>query len=105
MRPMTRSVEVVKAGPLSTVQDLGRRGVQHLGFSPSGAVDAYALTAGNRLLGNDPALAAVEMTLGGASFRFHAAATIAVTGAEAPFTLDGRPLVPWQTHAVPPGAL
>ena len=102
---MRHSIEVVKAGPLSTVQDRGRIGVQHLGFSPSGAADTYALAVGNRLLDNDQALAAVEMTLGGANFRFHAAATIAVTGAAAAVSLDGQPLTMWRTHAVPAGAL
>lgn len=102
---MERSIEVVTPGPLSTVQDLGRVGAQHLGFSPGGAADPYAAATGNRLLQNDPALAVIEITLGGASFRFHNATTIAISGAEASARLDDQPLAPWQTHAVPAGSL
>jgi allophanate hydrolase subunit 2 len=80
---MERSLVVVKPGPLSTVQDLGRVGVQHLGFSPSGAADATAVEIGNRLLCNEPGAAAIEVTLGGAAFRFESSVAVAVTGAAA----------------------
>jgi len=95
---MTRGIEVIAPGPLSTVQDHGRHGVQHLGFSPTGAVDRYALTAGNLLLGNDPAAAAIEITLGDALFRLHGDHLFVVAGAEADIDLDGRPLQPWCVH-------
>jgi len=90
-----RRIEVIAPGPLSTVQDHGRHGVQHLGFSPTGAVDTYALTVGNLLLGNAPAAAAIEMTLGDALFRLHGDHLFVVAGAEADIDLDGRPLQPW----------
>jgi len=92
---MGRGIEVIAPGPLSTVQDHGRHGVQHLGFSPTGAIDTYALTAGNLLLGNEPAAAAIEMTLGDALFRLHGDHLFVVAGAEADSDLDGRPLPPW----------
>ena len=44
-------ITVVRAGPLSTVQDLGRPGWAHLGVPRSGALDAPALRLANRLVG------------------------------------------------------
>jgi biotin-dependent carboxylase-like uncharacterized protein len=75
-------IEVLAAGPLTTVQDRGRPGWAHLGIPPSGAADPQALAQGNRLVGNDAGAAALEATLSGPRLRFHAAALVAVTGAE-----------------------
>jgi antagonist of KipI len=105
MPAMAANLEVIAPGPLSTVQDLGRTGMQHLGFSPGGATDRYAAALGNRLLQNDPAAAVIEITLGNASFRFHRAAGIAITGADASPRLDGRPLLLWQTYTAPAGSV
>ncbi len=49
-----RSAEVLQPGPLSTVQDLGRAGLGHLGVPRSGAADAASLRAANALVGNEP---------------------------------------------------
>ncbi len=102
---MERSITTLKPGPLSTVQDLGRVGMQHLGFSPGGAADRYAAEVGNLLLGNAPTAAVIEVTLGDATFRCESAGTVAVTGAEAPLSLDGCALQPWQTRRVAAGAV
>jgi len=75
-------IEVLDAGPLTTVQDRGRPGWAHLGVPPSGAADPHALTLGNKLVGNDPGAAALEATLSGPRLRFRAAALVAITGAE-----------------------
>lgn len=93
-------LEVLRAGPLTTVQDLGRPGFAHLGVPRSGALDLPALRAANALVGNDsgavgavgaagPAGAAgLEITLTGCRLRFTAPAVIAVTGAPAQVRLD-----------------
>ena len=44
-------IEVVRPGPLATVQDLGRPGFGHLGVPRSGAADAASLRRANRLVG------------------------------------------------------
>jgi biotin-dependent carboxylase-like uncharacterized protein len=75
-------IEVLAAGPLTTVQDRGRPGWAHLGVPPSGAADPHALALGNRLVGNDAGAAALEATLSGPRLLFRAAALVAVTGAE-----------------------
>jgi biotin-dependent carboxylase-like uncharacterized protein len=77
-------IEVVRSGPLATVQDLGRAGYAHLGVPPSGAADRASLCLANRLIGNSEDAAGVELTFGSAALRFESAAWIAVTGAPLP---------------------
>jgi allophanate hydrolase subunit 2 len=74
------AIDVLSPGVLTTVQDLGRPGLAHLGVSPSGAVDAPSLERGNRLVGNGRTAAALEATLIGPRLRFRCAALVAVTG-------------------------
>jgi hypothetical protein len=49
---MSRALVVLDPGPLTTVQDLGRRGWAHLGVPRSGVLDAPAARYANRLVGN-----------------------------------------------------
>ncbi len=98
----TGLLKVITPGPLSLVQDGGRTGFQKYGVSVSGAVDIDSLNAGNRLVGNDPNDAAVEILLGGAEFVFEQAEIFALTGAETNATLDGVPLarnISYSAHA------
>jgi len=75
------AVEVLSPGALTTIQDLGRFGLAHLGISPAGAADALSLRIANQLVGNRENASALEMTLVGATLRFHEACTIALAGA------------------------
>lgn len=88
---MTTKLTVVDAGPLTTVQDLGRRGFAHLGVPRSGALDVDAARYANRLVGNPDDEAVLETTLGGVTLAVSGTATVAVTGAAAPVWVDGRP--------------
>jgi KipI family sensor histidine kinase inhibitor len=83
-RSPTGPIEVLRPGPLATVQDLGRTGYGHLGVPPSGAADPASLRLANRLVGNADGAAGLEFTLGRAELRFHADALVAVTGAATP---------------------
>lgn len=86
-------IELVRAGGLATVQDLGRPGWAHLGVPPSGAADPQSLQLANRLVGNEHAAAALELTLRGPRLRFGAGTVVALTGAAMPGSFDGaRPL-------------
>jgi biotin-dependent carboxylase-like uncharacterized protein len=82
-------IEVVRAGALTTVQDLGRPGHAHLGVPRSGALDAPALLLANALVGNDAGAAALETTLTGCAVVLPAGGVVAVTGAVARVRLDG----------------
>ncbi|WP_084963801.1 biotin-dependent carboxyltransferase family protein [Thermoactinospora rubra] len=77
-------IEILAAGPYTTVQDLGRPGYAHLGVPRSGAADQASLRLANRLVGNPEGAAGLELTFGGAVLRFHAGAWVAVTGAPCP---------------------
>ncbi|SHM87041.1 biotin-dependent carboxyltransferase family protein [Streptomyces yunnanensis] len=100
-----RALSVVRAGALTTVQDLGRPGHAHLGVPHSGALDGPAHRLANRLVGNPASAATLETTLTGCTVRLRTAATVAVTGAPCPVTVDGRP-APWGAPVhVPAGAV
>jgi biotin-dependent carboxylase-like uncharacterized protein len=94
---------VEEAGPLATVQDLGRPGLAYLGVSPSGAADRTAHRLGNRLVGNPETDATIEITLGGLSVRATATHWVAVTGAPTTVLVNGRPMGSHGLIALPPG--
>ena len=87
---MSGSFEVIRPGPLTTIQDLGRPGHAHLGVPRAGAVDRDALKLANRLVGNEEGAAGLECTLAGPALRFGDAAVVAVTGAAVPVSVDGE---------------
>ena len=76
-----RALEVVRPGPLTTVQDAGRHGQAALGVGRSGACDRRAFALANRLVGNPPGTAALEVTFGGLELRAHGDLLVATTGA------------------------
>ncbi|HEX4685846.1 MAG TPA: biotin-dependent carboxyltransferase family protein [Nocardioides sp.] len=86
---MTLHVSAVGASVL--VQDLGRPGWAHLGVARSGALDRPAAGLANRLVGNDPGAACLEVLLGGLAVRADEACWVAVTGAPCAVEVDGRP--------------
>lgn len=71
---------VVASGVLTTIQDAGRPGYASMGVSRSGAFDVGAYELGNRLVGNAPGAASLEVLLGGITLRVTAATRMAVTG-------------------------
>lgn len=103
-------LEVLRTGTQTLLQDLGRPGLADQGVSRSGAADLGAYLLGGRLLGHHFAgearveaeeagagagghgPAALEITLGGFEARVHGGLTIALTGAQAPVTVDDRPV-------------
>lgn len=85
-------LEILRVGPLSLVQDLGRHGLRHLGIARGGALDTLALRRANALLGNAPGAAALELVAGPLELRCARDAWFALCGAEFEITLDGRPL-------------
>ena len=104
MSPDFRHIEVVVAGPRTTVQDLGRRGSQRYGVSVSGALDLDAAIMGNRLVGNDLGAAVLECTFGGAELAFRNDATVAITGARADVSVSGVAMPMWSTLLAPAGS-
>lgn len=95
--------EVLQPGVQTTVQDLGRPGLRHLGVAGGGALDVPALQRANALLGNAPGAPGLEVVLGPLSLRFVAAGWLAITGADFAATLDGRALAPGYRAPFAPG--
>ena len=85
-------IRVRKPGLLTTVQDLGRPGLAHLGVPTAGAADRRAFGLANRLVGNQPGAAALEITLAGPELELEAGGWIALTGGRVTAHLDGRPV-------------
>jgi antagonist of KipI len=96
-------IRVLDPGPQTTVQDGGRRGQLRYGIPPSGPVDARSFTLANRLVGNPDAAAGLEFTLMGPRLRAESPCTMAVTGAEAPITINDAPAAAWTTLSLRAG--
>ena len=96
-------IEVLRAGILTSVQDLGRPGYRNLGIATAGALDTLALEVGNRLVGNAPQAAAIEVTMGPTALRFTQATRVAITGAQFDASLDGKPVHAWWSLPVQAG--
>jgi antagonist of KipI len=99
------SLSIIRPGLLTTVQDLGRPGYQHLGVVVSGALDAVALRVANLLVGNLEGAAGLEITLLGPTIRFEADLLIALTGADLSPTLNGQPAPQHRPVAVRAGTV
>ena len=95
---------VIQPGMFTTVQDLGRPGLQRDGVPVSGAMDTFALRAANLLTGNAAGDAGLEMTLTGATLEFHGGALIALCGAPVDARADDAPVPMWHPVWVPRGA-
>jgi biotin-dependent carboxylase-like uncharacterized protein len=57
------ALRIRACGPSTSLQDLGRIGLQRLGISPAGAMDRPSLMLANALAGNPPGEAAIEFGL------------------------------------------
>jgi urea carboxylase len=100
------AVRVLEPGTYTTVQDYpGRVGYWRVGVPPSGPMDALAFRLANRIAGNTPDAAALEVTLTGPVLRFETGMTIALTGADMAATVDGAPIPRWSPVAVRAGSV
>ena len=100
-----RSLRVLEAGALATVQDPGRPGLAHLGVPRSGWLDPAAATLANRLVGNPEDAAVLECVLGGLVVEASTAVTVAVTGAECPVHVGRRAQPHSAAVSVPTGGM
>ena len=98
------SIEVINPGMLTTVQDGGRFGYQHLGVTPSGAMDSMALRTANLLVHNSEQAAALELTVKGPTLKFHQEAVIAITGADMAPHVDDMPVPCYRPVHIPSSA-
>lgn len=83
-------IRIINAGIFTTIQDLGRHGYQNKGVAVSGAMDKLALIFGNMLNANDKDMAGLEITYSGFKCEFMTDTTIALTGADLAYNLNGK---------------
>lgn len=98
------TIEIIKPGLLTTLQDAGRPGYAHLGVGRAGAFDVPALRIANALCGNPRGACGLEITLLGPTLRFHSDARIAVTGAPLSLSINGKAAPMWAPVPVHAGA-
>ncbi|MFW6775545.1 biotin-dependent carboxyltransferase family protein [Nocardioides sp. CPCC 205120] len=96
--PERTALLVHRVGGPAYVEDTGRPGQAGIGVGRSGAADRAAHALGNRVVGNAPTAAAVEVTLGGLELEVTgpagAVVWLCLTGAPAPLVVAGREVGP-----------
>lgn len=83
-------IEIISAGMLSTVQDLGRFKVMKNGFTQSGVMDAYSTKIANKLCKNDVNAPVIEMTMLGITAKFKGEHIFAISGGIFDISLNGN---------------
>lgn len=84
------SLEILTPGLATTVQDRGRFGYYRFGIPQGGAMDQYAATLGNRLVGNTAEEAVLECTYLGPKLKADADTVVAITGAPVDVLVNGE---------------
>ncbi|WP_299874494.1 biotin-dependent carboxyltransferase family protein [uncultured Cocleimonas sp.] len=97
------TLQIVKPGVISLLQDYGRYGMQHYGITNSGPMDEHAYLWANRLLQNNFNAPQIEICLGGFEARFSKPTRIAICGAHLHPTLNHKPLKTWHSYAIKAG--
>ena len=84
-------IRILKAGLMTTIQDLGRIGYQSQGFSVAGAMDVRSFKIANLLVDNPENEPVLEFTLIGPTLEFTEDTIAAITGGNFNPTLNGEP--------------
>jgi antagonist of KipI len=79
---LTQALRVLHPGILTTIQDAGRPNAVASGVQPGGAMDRFAHSAANLIVGNDRAAATLECTLTGPRVVAMSRCVIAITGGD-----------------------
>ena len=99
------TIDVLKPGLATSVQDMGRTGYYHLGIPPSGAMDRYSMRCANLLVGNAEEAAGLEITFLGPELVFKEAAVVAVTGARMKPRVNGQDMPQDESFEIPAGGV
>jgi antagonist of KipI len=90
---------------LCCLQDLGRKGYQHLGISPSGAMDSFAARVANALLANDQNQGILEILPSNSRLHVAQGHWFALAGADLSARLNGNPMPVCQPVWIEAGSL
>ncbi len=97
------NLKITAAGPLVTVQDLGRFGSQRYGVPVSGAMDGLAVRTANELVRNPWSCACLEMGPGDLSVAADEPCVVALTGRGVSLSVNDCPLPLWSAIFVRTG--
>lgn len=86
---MKNSIKVISTGPMTLLQDLGRRGFEEYGVSVSGVADREAFNISNRLVFNKEDDTAIEIFFGDTSLKFFGNNIVAISGADLGAEING----------------
>jgi antagonist of KipI len=98
-------IEVVDPGRLTSIQDRGRPGFERFGVPPGGPADWFAAAVSNRLVGNRPDAALLEVTATAPTLRFHNDAIIAITGGACSEGDASVSVLTWRASPISAGAV
>jgi len=94
---------VISPGSFTTVQDRGRYSFIDRGVPPSGALDLFATSIANLLVGNPVDAAVLEITMMGPALEVLGEADVALAGADMAVTVNQIAAPMWQTLQVKKG--
>ena len=92
---MTEVLRVMEPGLFTTIQDLGRPHAIASGVTPGGAMDRFAHSAANLLVGNNPGAATIECTVVGPDLLTEHPCVVAITGGDLDPRVDGAQVQMW----------
>jgi antagonist of KipI len=92
------SIQILKSGILTTVQDLGRNKFRRLGINPNGVMDATAARLVNILLGNAENEAVLEIHYPAAEILFENDTFFALGGADFSAKLNDKSIENWRLY-------
>ncbi|MDN4606433.1 biotin-dependent carboxyltransferase family protein [Sporosarcina highlanderae] len=97
-------ITVIKQGLHDTVQDLGRYGYQRFGVVAGGAMDPFSHRVTNMLVGNEEAVATLELTLVGPHLLFEEDALITIGGGDLTPMVADEPVPMWKPVLIRKGS-
>lgn len=94
---------VRKAATLAVVQDIGRGGLQHVGVTRGGPLDAWSMQWANAVLGNATNAATLEVSFGGLQLEAMIETRVAIGGTPVQLTVNGNAAALWTPLHLQPG--
>ncbi|MBN3518923.1 biotin-dependent carboxyltransferase family protein [Algoriphagus lutimaris] len=83
---------ILRTGPGTSIQDLGREGLGQYGIPVSGVMDSISMRWVNHILQNPEKEAVLEISLPGLKVHFGSPTIICIAGAKANITLNDSPI-------------
>ncbi|GAB5552664.1 MAG: biotin-dependent carboxyltransferase family protein [Saprospiraceae bacterium] len=99
------TINIIRTGLQTTIQDLGRPNYQSSGIPLGGALDRMAAIQANYLVENPLDAPVLEVTLLGPKLQFSESCQIALSGADLSAKVNGQTIARYATISIEPGDL